>query len=65
MPEDNINVKNLTPEEKCVFLGGIYSKEGDCKFSPEQECAALGGIYYSSTGACDLRKFDDKNQPVE
>jgi len=65
MPEDNIKVENLTPEEKCVFLGGTYSEKGDCKFSPEQECAALGGIYYSSTGACDLRKFDDKNQPVE
>jgi len=60
MPKDNIDVKNLTLEQKCLFLGGTYSAEGDCEFSPEQKCAALGGIYYSSTGACDLRNLDDK-----
>ena len=33
MPGDNIKIENLTQEEKCVFLGGTYSEEGNCDLS--------------------------------
>ena len=61
MPGENINVQNMTPPQKCVFLGGTYL-DGQCNFPPEQECANYGGVYYASTGACDFRQTAPPNE---